>query len=151
MIFSFLVRKFTLCLLLALTALLALPSAQAQKNLTVTEAPVILGINIVDQNTGAVTVCAFYSNSTGVSPVIKCGQIGIVTPISNPPAAQVGISVYPAEWVSSNTYNLGETIAEPMFWLINNSTGGVQLCAGNGIGGQGQTIQGGCGPVVIVQ
>jgi hypothetical protein len=149
MILSFLVRKSTLCLSLALTALLGLPSAHAQMNLTVTEMPNIEGISIVDQNTGAVTVCAFYINQTGVSPVIKCGLIATITPSSNRPAAQVGISVYPAQWVSSNTYNLGETIPQAMFWLVNNSTGGVQLCAGNGI--YGSTVSGGCGPVVIVQ
>jgi hypothetical protein len=149
MIISSLVRKSTLCLLLALTVLLGLPSAQAQKNLTVTVAPVIFGINIVNQLTGAVTVCAYYSNSGGVSPVIRCGQIATVTPLGNPPEAKVGISVYPALWTSSNTYNYGEPIPEAMFWLVNNSTGGVQLCAGNGIS-QG-SIWGGCGPVVIVQ
>lgn len=146
--------KFSTFLSLALTALLVITSAQAQassKNLTVTVLPTGGGgINIVDQATGAISICVPVGGSFPTYiPTGYCQQIGIVTPNTTLPAPSVGLSVYQAQAISSASANAGTPIPISYLWIVNNNTGDVNVCEWGS--NASMHIVGGCADLGIVQ
>jgi hypothetical protein len=99
-------------------------AATTGRNLTVTLNPYLSGITVVDQTTGAVTICQgmWAGNLSGA----KCGKIGKATPTTNAAAAPTGLTVIQGQY-----YQSGTTQPSPDWeiWIINNQTGDITVCS----------------------